>query len=407
MNQALGGTIRARSSKSLAHRAIFCALLAPGSSRIVLKDLSQDIERSLAVARALQVDIKQTGDTYQFTPPAQFPTEVEINVGESGTTLRFLLPVFAVLGVRAKIIREGSLIQRPNTPYFSFFKAYGVRLREEGAALFLAGRLPAFRVTLPGNLSSQFISGCLLAAGYLEEPSEIKVQGELESKAYVHLTIEVMRAFGVHVEAGARTYHCQGPYEAASYQVEGDWSNGLFFLAAGVRVTDLTLDSRQACRLALGTLNQLGYEVVTDELGLTLKPRHTPASSRSIDARQMPDAIPILAVLAARTPGRTQVIHGERLRLKESDRLQSTAALLRALGVPVVETTAGLDFRGVSRFQPTQVRAFNDHRLAMAAAIAATWAAGPIELCESESVQKSYPEFFHDFNSLGGKSDVL
>lgn len=405
-NKKLSGEISAITSKSYAHRAIFCGALAKGESVIGIHDLSKDIEASLNAVKALGVRVKKIENKFYFDPPENFKGPVTVDVIESGSTLRFLLPVLAGLGIDAKIIRRGSLVGRTNSVYFEEFPKHGVEIREEGDSIYLRGKLKDFNFTLPGNISSQFISGLMLASGLCQEDFEIRLTSKTESKPYIDMTIDVMKNFGVEVIEGKNSYTCRGKFVARDYVVEKDWSNALFFLAAGVRVLGLNKNSLQGDRKALEFLRNLGYlNISKDEF--QLKKIRDAEKNVILDAKNMPDAVPILSIMAALSNTETEVINIKRLRLKESDRVKSTVEMLENLGVQVELNDNSFSFRGVEKFKAGKINSYNDHRIAMAASIAATFADGPITINDSQCVEKSYKNFFEDFKSLGGKTNVI
>ena len=405
-NKKLSGEISAITSKSYAHRAIFCGALARGESVIEIHDLSKDIEASLNAVKVLGVSLKKIGNKFYFDPPEKFSGPVTIDVNESGSTLRFLLPVLAALGLEAKIIRRGSLVGRTNSVYFHEFPKHGVEIKEVGDTIYLRGKLRDFNFTLPGNISSQFISGLMLASGYCQEDFNIRLTNETESKPYIDMTIDVMKNFGVDVIENENFYTCKGKFSPVNYVVEKDWSNALFFLAAGVKVLGLNKNSVQGDRKALEFLKDLGYvNISKDEF--QLKKINDAKKKVILDAKNMPDAVPILSIVAAHSNTETEVINIKRLRLKESDRVKSTIDMLRNLGVQVKLFEDSFSFMGVEKLKSAKVNTYNDHRIAMAASIAATFADGPITMNDSQCVEKSYKNFFCDFKSLGGKTNVI
>lgn len=405
-NKKLSGEISAITSKSYAHRAIFCAALAKGESVIEIDELSKDIEASLNAAKSLGVRIKKIGNKFYINPPKKFLGPVTVDVFESGTTLRFLLPVIAALGLEAKIIRRGSLVGRTNSVYFHEFPKHGVEIKEVGDSIYLRGKLRDFNFTLPGNISSQFISGLMLASGFFQEDFNIRLTSETESKPYIHMTIDVMKNFGVEVIEGKNSFTCRGKFSPANYVVEKDWSNALFFLAAGVRVLGLNKNSLQGDRHALDFLRDLGYVNISKN-EFQLKKIRDGKKNVLLDAKNIPDSVPILSIMAAHSNTHTEVINIKRLRLKESDRVKSTVEMLENLGVEVKLFEDSFYFRGVKKFKSAKIDSHNDHRIAMAASIAATFAEGPIIINDSQCVEKSYKNFYEDFKSLGGKTNVI
>lgn len=405
-NKKLSGEISAITSKSYAHRAIFCAALAKGESVIEIDALSKDIEASLNAVESLGVRIKKIENKFYINPPKKFLGSVTVDVFESGSTLRFLLPVLATLGLDAKVIRRGSLVGRTNSVYFEEFPKHGVKVYEEGDSIYLRGKLRDFNFSLPGNISSQFISGLMLASGFCHEDFNIKLTSEIESKPYIDITLDVMKNFGVEVIEGKNSYTCKGEFVARDYVVEKDWSNALFFLVSGVELKGLNKNSAQGDRKALEFLNDLGYvNISKDEF--QLKKVKDGKKNIILDAKNIPDAVPILSIMAALSNTHTEVINIKRLRLKESDRVKSTVEMLENLGVQVKLNEDSFSFRGVEKFKSTRINSYNDHRIAMSASIAATFAEGPITINDSQCVEKSYTNFYEDFKSLGGKTNVI
>ena len=334
--------------------------------------------------------------------PGKAPKRADLPCGESGSTLRFLLPVAAALGVEATFHLEGRLPKRPLAPLDGQLTAHGVTLtRPTEDTLRCAGKLEPGDFTLPGNVSSQYVTGLLLALPLLSGTSTLTVTGQVESAPYIALTEEALSQFGALMEKTNWQYQIaprryQSPGKA---KVEGDWSNAAFFLAAGASVSGLDLKSRQGDRAILALLQRFGAVVSAegDTAAVTWDKLH----AIDIDAAAIPDLVPILAVLAAVAEGKTRIYHAQRLRLKESDRLAAVASLLKNLGGAVEITADGLLIQGTG-LHGGRVESFNDHRIAMAAAVAGTLASQPVTILGAEAVEKSYPGFFEDFQALGG-----
>lgn len=398
-NAPLQGTIEAISSKSYAQRAVLASLLCKESIEIHMHHISKDIEVSLQIVRDLGGSVVIEGDCYIITPPESYPRKATISVGESGTSLRFIIPIIAALGIEAIIERKGSLISRTNAIYADLLPKHGVSYREEGANIHISGQLVPGRYIVPGNTSSQFISGLLFALAYFTELSTVTVIDSFESKDYVAMSCAVLKDFSVFVEFDEKRaeYHIAGPYQSPKkYIVEGDWSNALFWLAGGLCVKGLNDKSLQADKRALDVFLALGYDNISTE-GIHMVQKRSSVENLDIDARQMPDAIPILAMVAARKEHVTTTIHHiERLRLKESDRVHSVITVLRMLGVMVEEGIDSFTFKGRHKFNGGSCDSFNDHRIVMMLAIAATYATEPIEIRNADAVAKSYPLFFND-----------
>lgn len=405
-NKKLKGSIDAISSKSYAHRAIFCSILSKEQSNLEIENLSEDILSSVNVARDFGCEIEYKNKILKIVPPNSFKNDLVFNVGESGTTLRFLIPVVAVLGVRATIVRSGSLVSRTNKVYFDLFKEKGIEISESGEKIFISGKLKSGEFEVDGNISSQFISGLLIALGSLKNKSKIILNTQLQSKPYVDITIDVMKNFGVEVKCEEGIYSVEGGFIGKDYVVERDWSNALFFLISGVEVLGLNKNSIQGDRAATDFIEELGY-VNASKTDYKYEKINSAKEFRILDAKNIPDTIPPLCILAALNKGRTKVVNIERLRLKESDRIKSTIDMLENLGVKVEVEENSFSFYGVKEFKSCKINSFNDHRIAMSAAVAATFSNGEVEVLGANSVNKSYIDFFDDFKKLGGEVSVL
>lgn len=405
-NKKLDGKISAITSKSYAHRAIFAAGLSKENSTIIIDNLSKDIIASLNAIKSLGVEVIRDKNKFQIYPPKEFKNPAVINVSESGTTLRFLIPVIATLGLDAKIIREKSLINRTNSVYEDIFKKQGLKFLEEGESIYLSGKFSDYNFDLPGDISSQFISGLMIASGLVKEDFNININTKIESKPYVDMTIDVLEKFGLEISKNNNSYICKNTFVATDYTVEKDWSNALFFLVAGVEVKGLNKNSKQGDMNALKFLGNLGY-INISEKEIKLQKLKAPNDKLILDASNIPDAVPILCVASAHVPVNVEVINTRRLKLKESDRVNSTAKMLRNLGIQVDVGENSFSFDGIEKFKSAKINSYNDHRIAMAASIAATFADGPIKIIDSECVEKSYANFYEDFKLLGGEIDVL
>lgn len=391
----LAGTVRVPASKSAAHRLLIAAALADGPTRIAISAMNRDIEATIDCLRALGADIRPDGGGLAVSPIADAPAEAALDCGESGSTLRFLLPVAAALGVRAVFTGHGRLPQRPNAPLAAALRSHGATIDGDLLPMAARGPLTGGLWTLPGNMSSQYVTGLLFALPLLDGDSEIRLTTPLASAAYVDMTLQALGQFGIAVEASANGWRIPGnqryhsPGEAAA---EGDWSSAAFWLAGnalGARIDVVGLDHTSV----------QGDRAVTELLG---KP--------AIDATNVPDLVPALAVVAASLPQQTVITGAARLRLKESDRLRSVADMLAALGHGVTVTPDGLVIDGGA---PTPcegdirtVDGANDHRIVMAAAVAAAFSDRPVRVTGAQAAEKSYPDFFRDFTLLGGQAHV-
>jgi 3-phosphoshikimate 1-carboxyvinyltransferase len=313
------------------------------------------------------------------------------NCRESGSTLRFLLPVMAALDKACTFTGTGRLPKRPIEPLIALLRAHGCEVSATSVPLVIRGKLRPGRFELPGNISSQFVTGLLFALPLLEDASEIVLTSPLESAGYVEMTLCTLRKFGIIVEITRNGYRIEPqryrPTDAT--QPEGDWSNAAFWLAAGVNVTGLNENSPQPDREIQHLLRQMGF----------------PRRGIVMDAAQCPDLAPLMAAIMASAQGESRIIHAARLRLKESDRLHAMAENLNALGGNVTELPDGLVIQG-RQLRGGVVESFNDHRVAMAMAIAALSCEGAVTLRGAEAVQKSYPRFWEDYQRLGGRYEL-
>lgn len=405
----LSGKVEAMPSKSMAHRAVLCAALSGGESRISHIALSRDIQATIACAKALGLaDFSFAGDELRVIGrPRTVAEEALLPCGESGSTLRFFLPLSCLLAKKARFVCEGRLTERPLEPLKSLLMEKGVAWPGSHE---VSGRPAAGTFEIAGNVSSQFISGLLFALPLLEKDSVIRLTTPLESAGYVELTRQMQAAFGVRSEwKSERELLVPGnqTYRPSDVRVEGDYSHAAFFAVAGqiggeIAVSGLLPDSRQGDKAVLEILARMGGNI--EIRGGTVFSRPSPLSGTVIDAAQIPDLVPILAVAGAAAKGETRIVHAQRLRIKESDRLAATAAELAKMGAEIEETPDGLVIRGGRPLHGAEIDSHNDHRIAMAAAVAAGLAAGETVIGGAECVAKSAPQFWEEFRSLGGNA---
>ncbi|MBE7001367.1 MAG: 3-phosphoshikimate 1-carboxyvinyltransferase [Ruminococcaceae bacterium] len=382
----LRGTVQAIPSKSQAHRLLICAAFSNKITFINCPQTNEDITATARCLSALGAKIVRTETGYEVTPVSEIPCSATLDCGESGSTLRFLLPVVCALGVNATFEMAGRLPYRPLSPLWEELERMGCSLsRPTETTIATQGKLHPGEYQIAGNVSSQFVSGLLFATALLDGDSKITVIGQLESKPYVDMTRLALNAFGVNTDC----FQIKGSYpfhSPASVTVEGDWSNGAFFLAAkalgnAVEVTNLHPDSPQGDREIAALLANLDC-------------------AAHISAADIPDLVPILAVVYGAKNG--AVIEDiARLRLKESDRVASVCSMLKQLGADAVATENTLSV-SPGRYHSCTIDAVGDHRIAMAAAIAATVADGPVTIKGAECVAKSYPTFWQEYQNLGG-----
>ena len=408
------GEVTLPPSKSDVHRAILCASLARGKSVISPVDMSQDILATIDCAKALGADITVDGSTVYVDGTNLFGSKAaELNCRESGSTLRFFIPVAAAGGVAATFTGKGRLPQRPIGIYLDCLPKFGVKCTTEGGLpLDISGRLQSGCFEVPGNVSSQFITGLLLALPLTGKDCTIAVTSPLQSVGYINMTIRTMGVFGVKVEATENGYFIKGgqSYKPCRYTCEGDWSQAAFFMAAGALGGRLTLkglrtDSIQGDMQCLEIFKEFGADVTVTPNSITVTGGDL--KGISIDATQIPDLVPILAVTAAFAKGSTNIYGAERLRIKESDRLNAISTCLNKVGARVTEKPDGLIIEGVKSAAGGSVEGYNDHRIVMSMAICAEKSTAPIEISDKESINKSYPSFFEDYKKVKGKVEEI
>lgn len=393
----LHGSIAAIPSKSEAHRVLICAALSDRPTTLHMGAGSEDIDATIRCLTAFGADIRRDGSCLYVQPVSNLPACCEADCGESGSTLRFLLPVAGALGMDVRFRMHGRLPERPIFPLDRELERGGCRLeRPERDILRIYGKLHPGAYELPGNVSSQYISGMLFALSLLDAESSLAVAGKLESAGYIDMTLNSMAAFGAAPTKNEAGYCVQGIGRFVSpgrVQIGGDWSNAAFWLCA---------DAIPGCKVSMTGLDEKsaqGDRRIMDEI------RKLQLAGRdmvSVDASDIPDLVPILAACACARQQGMHVLNAQRLRIKESDRLESVRRALNALGGNVFETPDGLIVRGGVPLHGGEVNACGDHRIAMMAAIASAACTGEVIIRGAQAVNKSYPGFWNDFHALGG-----
>jgi len=428
----LQGSIKAIASKSAAHRLLICAALSDRPTDIVCEELSADIEatarslsqlgagicydRNAGVFHVIPINDHAGGDGSGSSERRDDRSDgCVLDVGESGSTLRFLLPVICALGMDAHIAVHGRLAERPLSPLWEELERHGCRLiRNADGSVDTHGKLCGGEFCIAADISSQFVSGLLFALPLLKEPSRIRLIGPAESEGYIQMTIRALEQFGLRTEwdgdrltvsaesgkretdrgLNTRDKDCRTGYiSPGAVRTEGDWSNGAFWEIAGILANG-----------AEGTLVCTGLDEDSaqgDRAVRQLKTRIAEGNA-VVDVRNIPDLVPVLAVLASVSPGFTSFTHAERLRLKESDRIRSTVGMIRALGGKAEETADGLIIYGIKELSGGCVDSCHDHRIAMSAAIASVVCKDNVVITGAEAIDKSYPAFWEDFQKLGG-----
>lgn len=383
----LNGNLTAIPSKSQAHRLLICAAFSEAPCTLICSETNDDIAATADCLNALGAEIQRIPSGYAIIPVSKLPDSAHLHCRESGSTLRFLLPVVGALGVDATFHMEGRLPKRPLSPLWEEMERMGCHLsRPSEDTIRCQGKLHGGEFHIDGSVSSQFISGLLMAAALLPENSCIQIDGQLQSAPYVAITQDVLQRFGIDTAcfslSGGQKLH--GP---DIIPVEGDWSNAAFFLAANaigsqISIKNLNESSQQGDKAILDCLTKL-------------------SAFCQISVRDIPDLVPILAVVAGCRHG--AVFHDiQRLRLKESDRVASVQQMLSALGAAVQVTEDTMTVLPAS-YRGCTIDSVGDHRIAMAAAIAATVASGDVIIKGAESVNKSYPSFWAEYRRLGGQ----
>lgn len=408
---SLSGKVIIPSSKSICHRAVICAGLSKGTSKISNVIFSEDIEATVMAMKKLGVSVNMGESTLEIEAEGKLEiNNTIIDCNESGSTLRFLIPVGATTAKRIEFTGRGRLADRPLAPYYEIFDKHNLYYKNNNGKLplIIEGKLDSGEYKVKGNISSQFISGLLFALPLLEGDSKIIITTPLESKPYVDLTIEMLKKFSIHIENNDyKVIYIRGnqKYKAVDYRVEGDFSQAAFWLAAGVLGANvvcegLNMKSRQGDKAILDIIEDMGGNLLVEGDSVRALPSST--KGITIDASQCPDLVPILTVLAAMSLGTTEIINAGRLRIKESDRLSAITCELNKLGADIEERPEGLLIRGRKTLKGGLVKSWNDHRIAMALAIASIKCTEPIIIEDSDCIKKSYPEFWEDFRSLGG-----
>ena len=373
----LKGDITVIPSKSQAHRLLICAAFADAPTDLICPDTNRDIEATVDCLYALGASITRTDSGYSVFPMGKAPASAVLNCCESGSTLRFMLPIVGALGVDATFQMAGRLPQRPLSPLWEEMERMGCILtRPTADTLRCLGKLRPGKYSIDGGVSSQYITGLLFAQSLIDGESSLEVTGKIESLPYIRLTENAMALFG------APRYHSPG-----RLTVEGDWSNGAFWVAAQMLDNDLSIHG-------LNDASIQGDRAVVDIC------RNLLAGTPTVDASDIPDLVPILSIVAGAKNGAV-FTNIQRLRIKESDRVASTIAMVEALGGRAEATEDTLTVYGTG-YRGGTVDAQNDHRIAMSAAIAATVCSEPVTVLGAEAVKKSYPKFWDEYARLGG-----
>lgn len=414
----LSGSCAAVASKSHMHRLLVCAALCEGETRILHGPLCEDIDATCRSLCALGASIdRRDGATIVRGIGSRRMPEAVLDCGESGSTYRFLLPVACALGTNAAFLLSGRLPQRPMTELMQQLSAHGAHFSGEGSArVCSSGKLSGGLFTLPGNISSQYITALLFAMPLTGEHCALRISKNTESAAYIDLTLSVLSLFGIRFERGAQLYRCAPGQQFCSPGVvhaEGDWSNAAFALCAAsasgasVQIEGLCADSVQGDKAVLDVVRRFGAKA--DLQNGRARVTGEPLRACMVDLSQIPDMAPSVALLGAMAQGESVLCGTHRLRLKESDRVESILAMLRALGAEAWTQGDDIHIRGTggAKLPGGTVDSCGDHRIAMASACAAAICSGPVVIRGAQCVAKSYPAFFDDLPKLGLKGEKL
>ncbi len=398
---SFGGRVDSIPSKSYAHRALICAAFADSVIFIKCEKTSRDIDATADCLRALGAEISYSGGCFTVNPVKNPPKTASLPCGESGSTLRFLLPIAAMLGVDAAFEAQGRLASRPLSPLSDELIRHGAEISYD--PIRICGKIGGGDYRINGAVSSQFTTGLLLALSIGSCGGYVEIQGKIESEPYIELTRAVLGKFGVDVIKSGNVYTPVGRLKSpGTLATEGDWSNAAFMLCAGafsgdgVEVSGLDMGSTQGDKAIVRILSNFGADYSVDGDKVTVKK----GALRGIvvDAVNIPDLVPIISVVAAGADGVTVIKNCGRLRLKESDRIESTCAMIRSLGGDISVDGDDLVICGKEKLSPIDVcvDSYNDHRIVMAASVGAVLCSGSVTVNGSEAAAKSYPGFFED-----------
>lgn len=401
-------SVRAISSKSEAHRYLICAALGDCECEVICTDTNADIDATVECLNALGAEIKRTEKGFLVKPIGEIRKNQELFCNESGSTLRFMLPLASSLGADCNFSMRGRLSERPLSPLYEILQNNGVTLSPQGSnPLTIKGKFGAGDYAVAANISSQYISGLLFALSVADGESTLTLEGKVESAPYIWMTVDALTTFGAEIsfENEKNLFKIKGKQRLSSpdrVMVGGDWSNAAFFLVSGaigknsVALCSLDESSRQGDKEILTVLEKMGAEILRGNGKITVFP--SKLHGVEIDAANIPDLVPILAVAASVAEGETRIYNAARLRLKESDRIESVCRTLSSLGADILATEDGMIIRGKKRLLGGEVDSYNDHRIAMSAAIASLICENPVKIGRFEAINKSYPTFGENFN---------
>lgn len=407
------GEISAIASKSDAHRAIICSALADVKTKVHISHISKDIEATLSCIKRMGADFVKRNSIYEILPITKVTQNVVLDCGESGSTLRFLLPILAALGCGATFVGSGRLPERPMGLIVDLLKAHGNSFSSSKLPITVSGKTENGVFDIAGNVSSQFISGLLFALPLLKRESIIRLTSNLQSSAYVSMTVDTLKRFGINIAERENEFVVNATESFTSpkeYVVEGDWSNAAFFMVLGaiggdVKIRNLNLDSHQSDKMILDVLSLAGVNYVISENEIAIA--KSEIKPFDFDVSQSPDLFPVLSILASASNGKSTLYNAGRLRIKESDRIKTTKELILNIGGSAEETDDSLIIYGSGKLRGGTVDSYNDHRIAMSAFCASAICENDVILKDAKAIDKSYPSFMEDFEKIGGVFDVI
>ncbi len=406
------GNTEAISSKSHIHRLLIAAALSENSSEIYFNKSSMDIYATKNCLIAMGFRITEENCKFKISPGENINKNLSLPCGESGSTLRFLLPIAGALGINGDFITKGKLAKRPLSPLKEELTDKGMTIFCKDDIIHVENKLSYGEFKLPGNISSQFITGLLFALPLLSNDSKILITTPIESRSYIDLTLAVLKQFDITIEEKENFFYIKGNQKYIAPKkiyAEGDWSNSAFWLTMGafsekgISCMGLNPNSLQGDREILDILKKFGADVTIEKNKITVKANKL--HGIKINCEQIPDIVPEIAVLGALAYGETIVSGAERLRIKESDRINAICTCLKNLGAHIEEKNDGFIITGREFLNGGKVNSFNDHRIAMMCAVAAVKCKNPVIIENAEAVNKSYPDFYIDYMKLGGKTE--
>ena len=407
----MGGSVNAIASKSYAHRMLLCAMLS--DNEVVLKGttFSKDIEATLNCVKALGSQVQQKKDQYIVKKTKIDEENIVLDCIESGSTLRFILPIALALGKKCKVIGREGLAKRPLKELLDTLRAHGAVIEGDSLPIEISGKLTSGDYKIKGDISSQYITGLLMALPLLDGDSTISIEGEMVSSKYIDITKDVLEDFGINIEDLDGGFYIPGNQkyvQKKELRVQGDWSNAAFWLALGalnseVKIDGLFFESVQGDREIIQILMDMGAKVSLRGTQIIVSPKKLHAIT--LDAKDIPDLVPIVSIVMAHADGISTIKNVDRLRIKETDRLQAVLDVLKIMGIKARYEDNELLILG-GKINAFEVDSYNDHRMVMMAAIAASKADGKCIINNIEAVNKSYPNFFEDYKLLGGRVNV-